>query len=249
MTRTSENGIRYYEAEGLKFPSVTSILKEGYPKPFLQDWYAKETATWIAANIAEFILACADDKKSAIEHAKEAAIRKAKISSDRGTLVHKLIECCHTGEVKPKATKTEMGYFAGFESWVTEYKPQFLYSEVELISVGKRFPVELPDGFGYGGSADAIVDINGLTYLVDYKTSRNWSPEMALQIVGYTHADFIVDPVNKLFPFPEIDKGAILKLGGNGMFEFYEIDPYEPELENTFLSVYDVASYRMKYAS
>ena len=66
-----------------------------------------------------------------------------------------------------------------FDSWLTVFTQQG-YRINKLY--GLEVPIMTPL---YGGTADAIVDINGWKYILDFKTSKKISYEYILQVVAY----------------------------------------------------------------
>jgi hypothetical protein len=74
-------------------------------------------------------------------------------------------------------------------------KPEILATECSFVC----------KQFGYGGTIDCIISINGCRYLVDYKTGNEY-PEHELQLAAYFTA------WNLKYPEQKLDKAAILYL-------------------------------------
>jgi hypothetical protein len=63
-------------------------------------------------------------------------------------------------------------------------RPRFLAIEAMVCSLRHE----------YGGTAHAFVEIDGETWLIDYKTGAGAYPETALQLAGLARAEFIGRP-------------------------------------------------------
>lgn len=51
---TTTNDGRYYEwpnLPGIHFPSITTVIKQGVPKPFMAKWTAKQAAEQALSNL------------------------------------------------------------------------------------------------------------------------------------------------------------------------------------------------------
>lgn len=81
-------------------------------------------------------------------------------AAGRGTEVHDAFEtyiAYGIEEIRPEY----QGYMDAFKEWLDEFKPEPLGTEVRIYHKIMR----------YGGTADLICKINGVTTLIDYKTS------------------------------------------------------------------------------
>lgn len=88
-----------------------------------------------------------------------------------------------------------------FHRWFEEVKPRYWFIEGPVFN---REHV-------YAGTCDAIVEIDGKNYTLDYKTgSRTWA-EHALQTTAYSRADFLgIKSDYQERPIPKIDGCKIL---------------------------------------
>jgi len=101
----------------------------------------------------------------------------------RGTTVHKLTEAYDAGlEVSLLTESGEIGYrmseWAMFERYVEftqRCHPRIILSEQNYIH----------DGLGYAGTIDRVVEIGGVTTLMDIKTSNNLHASYWLQLAAY----------------------------------------------------------------
>ena len=163
VSRSEDQGSRTYDVSGTKLPSVTTILARTKDQSYLDKWKAK------------------------VGH--EEAERIKKLSSKRGTSMHKFIEKHITGagyddlteigqQAKPMAQKIiEIGLTP-----VTEYYG----SEVSLYYPGL-----------YAGSTDLVCLHNDKETIVDFKQANKpkreeWIEDYFLQIGAYAMAhDYI----------------------------------------------------------
>ena len=113
-------------------------------------------------------------------------------------------------------TAEEYEAIMSFYNWVKEANPKFSITEHTVFN----------SEIGYGGTLDAIAEIDGKTYIIDFKTSKDVYLSHEVQIASYLHCDNI-----------KADNMAILQLGYNKnkkKFKFTEIE----DKFNLFLSAY-----------
>lgn len=177
---------RWYSCHGgVYYPSVSWILQY-FPKD-------KHFIEWVG--------------KLGNDGAKDARDEAA----GRGSRVHHGIERLISGETLRMDTPLgdgngnerepepfEWERLMGFAHWVADVNPTFIHNERTIIS----------DKHGFGGTLDAVVDIDGERFIVDFKTSKSLHKEHELQLSAYRVAcveEGIID---------ESAKVAILHLGG-----------------------------------
>jgi hypothetical protein len=202
-------------ATDLRLWSVTTIIGV-LDKPALMYWAAEQTAKAAIASEATWRAMAADQgTDEAVKWLRDARFRPARDDiSERslGTVVH---ACCEilgltgarpgTGDVeqlirreRPKLAgyavrriAVEVSRFVDqFERWLEEFSPSFVATEVTVYH---------PE-FGYAGTADGFLTVDGVRFIVDYKTSRRWVdhqgrptgpyPESALQVAAYRWAQW-----------------------------------------------------------
>ena len=153
-----------YEADGVKYPSVTEILAV-VNKPYLVPWANKLGKEGIDSTIL---------------------LRR---SANIGTLAHALIQGYLTNEqvsvegYAPTQVEAAKNAFVSFKLWHDKEQPTLEVSELSVLS---RL-------LGYGGTIDAVFFINGKRVLVDFKTSRSIHKEYFAQLAAYIrlyHARF-----------------------------------------------------------
>lgn len=98
-----------------------------------------------------------------------------------GTLVHAFIEGYHTGQDVDTAGFTEeqkifaSQCFRKYMDWYGTHTIKSIASERSLACLD------------YGGTMDAILEIDGVKTVVDYKTSKDVYPEYFAQLSAYYH--------------------------------------------------------------
>lgn len=107
----------------------------------------------------------------------EEADRVSAESTALGTSVHRSLEVLIAGG-SPVITATAKPYVDGFTKWREKVEPKIIASEVFVISAKHK----------YAGTADLVCEIDGKTWIVDFKTSKSFHRTMGLQLVAYAQA-------------------------------------------------------------
>ena len=210
---TFNDGTRHYtwiDEDGTvrKYPSVTTILSGGIPKPALINWAKKVTAEYAVANYGELGSLIKVDKQGAIDWLKGAAYRERDVAALRGTDVHKFAEAWQLGE-EPELPEGAAGETARrFLEFCEAKQPKFAVSEVQVFNKTHM----------YAGTLDFIAEIDGVPLLVDIKTGKDDRvyPEYALQLTAYRHGEWMGLPDGSSLPMPEVRGSAVLKLWPKG---------------------------------
>lgn len=111
----------------------------------------------------------------------------------------------------------------------------------DVVPVSTEFTT-YNDSHGYAGSCDLAAYVNGVPCFIDYKTSRNISNEIALQITAYSRGEYILTDdsgANMVMPFADEDekdiRGYILHLQSTKA-RLIEVD-ISDEMFDAFLSL------------
>lgn len=169
------------------------------------------------------------------------------LTATRGTLVHKFAEDCYDAgilddwdnplrdlafkkldswkELVGKSNETiifnwkHKGIFfiKSFIKFMDEVKPEFTHSEATVY--GKT-----EDGLLYAGTTDFIANINGKTYIGDYKTSSTLSPSTALQLAAVKYSEEITTDFKTLSPMVKASHGLGVNIRADGQYKLYEVD-------------------------
>jgi hypothetical protein len=181
-------------AEDERFWSVTTIIGQ-LGKPALLYWSAEmaaEAACDQAGYLADRIEA--EGREAVVKDLRDARFKKPKgirSATELGTAVHDpCASYALTGE-RPEVDDEVRPFLEQFDAWAQKWQPKYLAAEAAVYS----------PTWGYAGTLDAIVELDGMTLLLDYKSSRKSIdsqgkqsgpyPEVALQLAAYRYADLI----------------------------------------------------------
>ena len=199
----------YFNSSNKEIPSVTTVLKI-LNKPELVDW-----ANWmgkIGKDSKEFTQQSA--QVGTYTHYIIERICKKKIIR-----LDDMYDTLSKGQIK----KVEKAV-GSFKKWKKETKPKFKHNELKVQD--ERL----------GGTIDCICKIDGLTYMVDFKTSKQVYPSYFLQLAGYNY-------LYKRVYNKSIDKAGILVLDKYKYryeFVYTDIEIIEKYYEPVFLKLLDV---------
>ena len=223
---TTTSSGRYYEQDGRKYVSVTTVLN-ALPKDALIQWAAN-----MAADKAIELYGAAPERWEAKEAKLRDEIRyahrqKKESAADLGTATHELAERNLRGEVIDlKSLDKELAKrYKHFLTFRQLYDIQPLHVEATVYN----------DTYGYAGSCDLMALVNGVPTIVDLKTSKGVYGTVALQLSAYKHAEYIRGNDGTKQPLPKMDKGAVLHLRPDGI-TFREVDVTEDRFAD-FLAV------------
>ena len=185
---------RYSWNGGPWYPSVTTILQVK-DKPALVGWAKRETAACAVRNLEVLErMVKSGGPQAAVEWLKRIPDYTRDVAADLGTQVHAMAEALGRGEPAP-VDESLRPYLAAYRrDFLDAFRPRFLAVEAMVCS----------ERYEYGGTADAFVEIDGETWLLDYKTGSGVYPDTALQLAGLARGQFIGypgDPVQHPVPF------------------------------------------------
>ncbi len=130
-----------------------------------------------------------------------------KRETDIGTAVHRMIEQQVTGKMIVPETEdgpvTEESMlrtcwlcYRGWESWYASCGFKILQTETSLVSEIERF----------GGTFDAVLEKDGILWVADWKTSKQFGHAMMIQVAGYRGI------WNEKMPSSPVQHGLIVRL-------------------------------------
>lgn len=217
-----------YQDAGREVDGVTSLIAEGYPRPALVGWAAREVAE-LAADKMGVIANMRHDE--IVDFLRGAPWRERDAAANRGTEVHRLAEQLAAGE-EVSVPEELTGHVDSYLRWRDQYEPT-----EELI----ERPV-LNRTWRYAGTLDNLCRIHGELCLIDYKTNRSGVfAEVALQLCAYGRAEVYLDQDGTERPMPEIDRYLVLWLRSDG-FDLYPVEVTEREWK-TFLWVSEIGRW------
>lgn len=243
------NRIYLGEEPSKRYISVTSGL-EPLPKPWLAPWVAKATAE-VAVELMQELEAHYEDL-STTHPFKEYLDELGTDGVDWELLAKDLAKAyewerdgagglgdkVHEGaeklmNISGGNAKIADAHWEAMEDGEAKTRLDFLIkwmydNEIVVYAVEPRL---FNDTDGYAGSCDLIAYVNGVLYVVDYKTSRQFDAlKFAPQIAAYANAEYMLDDDDKRIPLPpEWDeaRGAVLHLQPTKA-RFVEVDISDP---------------------
>lgn len=235
--------------------SVTTIIG-ALDKPALQFWSAEQTADAAIDNLATW-QAMLDDRgrQEAVKWLRDARFRRPKTklsSADLGTVTHKACEEYALTGVKPTRewvadlvrasggqqvdvdSETDLigRMLRQFDGWLQRFSPSYQATEVCIYS----------PTYGYAGQTDGFLTIDGVRFIVDYKTSREpydskgkhktpYPEQVGLQLAAYRHGEhaavwrprrtekfrrryYLLGEAERemAVPVPEVDTGLVIQI-------------------------------------
>jgi hypothetical protein len=220
-----------YELDGRRVPGVTTLIRDGLPKPNLIDWAAKDAAGIAHDRMDELARLERDAFVGAIVGEREGRRRTAGV---KGTEIHDLARRLGDGETVA-VPETVAGYVDAYLRFVEDWQPEPIAVEGPVANRRWR----------YGGSFDLLAHFRraGLISLVDIKTGGSgvW-PETCLQIAAYRAAEVMLDVDGREVRMPHTDAGHALWLGDDGSYELLPIES-GPDVFAVFLHVCHVAQF------
>lgn len=216
-TRVKLRDGRHYVWQGERYPSVTTILSNGVPKPFLVNWAKKVTAEYAVENIDLLTQLIGTDEKGAIDWLKGAAYRQRDEAAEIGSMLHDFAEDISMGKqvelpegINPSVEK--MG--RNFLDFMETVDPTFTAVEAVVFNTKE----------GYAGTLDSLIvtsyepilDALGwsedrpMTLMCDIKTGKGVYPEVGLQLAAYANAEFVGLSDGSTVEMPPVDGAVVL---------------------------------------
>jgi hypothetical protein len=227
VNATDTSAGRYYHWGAEPFVSVTTVISDGVPKPGLQRWFLKNIAKAAATERVRLAAMSAMEVEKFLMASSSPA--STGTSASLGSKVHAKAEIISRGGATGEIPEDELPFVENFIRFVSDFSPTYVEAESSVYS----------RKYGYAGTLDAIVSINGRTHVLDIKTGKSIWPEVALQLAAYKHADFIGRSTGKEDQMHITDDiGLVLHLRPDK----YELVPTDISLPtfDTFLSALDM---------
>lgn len=168
-----------YRVNGDYLRRVTTLLR-GLPKDWLGNWAAKCVAEFAYDNQEAWRTL---DRTNAIKLLKGAPWSKRDDAGDRGTAVHKALECYARKQPVPRMNADETACADSAKRFLEARGSRMLAVELTVLS----------PKHGFAGTLDVWeIDREGVSWILDYKTSSDVYPEHAVQQAAYRNAEFAV---------------------------------------------------------
>lgn len=244
--------------------SVTTIIG-ALDKPALLYWAAEQTAT-CAVDQLDTVRAMVNDgdRADTIKWLRDARFRRPKgerTAAELGTAVHEACEQFALTGTRPEVDPDVAPFLDQFDRWCDKFQPVYEAAEVTVYS----------PQYGYAGTCDAFLSVDGVRCIVDYKTSKKsvdargkatspYPEQVALQLAAYRYAElaavwrprrmeqfrrryYLLGEAEKAMavPVPEVDIGLVIHITP----EHCEAWPMEcgAEIHKAFLYVLEAARW------
>lgn len=235
LRRTADQRGRTYWWKDRQYPSVTSIISGGLPKPELAKWAAQRVAAYASEHLDELRERRAAgpiiDKLASVPWAERDA------AADLGSEIHAHAEARSLGQTLPLPSILATQYLAGLDTWISRKRPLWAAAEATVVNTS----------LGYAGTLDAIVELDGQLTMVDYKTGRSVWPDAALQLAAYAHAEWLILPSGEAVPMPVVTRAGVLHLQPL-QARWIEAD-IGPTTWQAFLAVWEVWRWRTEWSA
>lgn len=222
------------DPEDLQLWSVTTIIG-ALDKPALIYWSAEQTAVAAVHERDAWEGIARRDPDDAVEWLKGARFRRPpgqRTAAELGTAVHDACESYALSGIRPDVDEEVRPFLEQFDGWLQRFSPSYEATEVCVYH----------PGYGYAGQLDAILTIDGVRFLVDYKSSRRsfnnrgkatgpYPEQVGLQLAAYRHAEmaavwrprrfekfrrryYLLSEAERArgVPLPEVDTGLVLHI-------------------------------------
>ena len=168
-----------YTKDEIDYPSVTTILGVLDKGDALNYWAAGCAVEYIRAHID--IIHENDNHKinDMMSMAKKAFKEVSGEALTVGSIVHDMIEqYIKTGKAPDTDNDQAQNGFLAFLEWESKNHVRWIQSELDLFH----------EGLLYAGRTDAIAEVNGHLYLIDFKTSKGFYDDYKKQLAAYREA-------------------------------------------------------------
>lgn len=222
---------RYYEAEdGTRSPSVTTI-QSVLDKPALIPWAVKMVIEDAVNKLTPRQKYGVSEIKNILQSSRYVYKQETERACDIGTTVHTLIENFlrhgSFGDIDPATAPNSqelLNCAHAFIDWM-------MANQVEVIAL--EVPIK---GTGYAGRIDAVVRLNGVVTLVDFKTSKGFYDTHPMQLAAYAAA-YNSDDANT----EKIEACGILRLSKSGVE--YEYRDFTERFHKSFAEFLSLAVF------
>jgi hypothetical protein len=251
--------------DDLRCWSVTTIIG-ALDKPALVYWAATETAKAAVEDLEQVQALAKKNPDDAVEWLSKARFRTGKnvrTAAELGTAVHEACEQYALTGIKPDVDDEVQPFLNQFDQWAQTFQPSYQATEVAVYS----------PTYGYAGTCDAFLTLDGVPLICDYKTTRKSVdgkgkpttpyPEVALQLAAYRYADlaavwrprrmehyrrryYLLSPAEQAaaVPVPEVEGGVCIHITP-GHCEAYPIVCDEDVFER-YLHVTEAARWQFE---
>lgn len=178
-----------YTLDGETLPSVTTILREGFPAPALVSWAARETAGY-AVDTWEHLAQLTPSQR--LRELEGAAWKRRDQAALRGTDIHELGVGLAAGQ-PVQVPDHLLEPVQAYARWLDAFHVVPTITERPVVNISHR----------WAGTIDlrARLGTQGQDWLLDLKTGKGVYESHALQIAAYAHAEHWLDEAGQLQPW------------------------------------------------
>lgn len=212
MARLRKRG-KAYTWDGEPIPSVTTIIREGFPSPALITWAARETAGY-AVDCWEQLSQLSTSAR--LRELEGAAWKRRDAAALRGTEIHELGVDLAAGlpVVVPDEHRQAVEAYA---RWLDRW---------HVVPTITERPVVNPE-HGWAGTIDLrALLLAEQDWLLDLKTGKGVYESHALQLAAYAHAQLWLREDDELVPFTLPEHVGVVHITPDGC-ELVPIDASE----------------------
>lgn len=222
-----------YRLDGRPVSGVTTLLKQGLPKPALMYWSARTVAEYVIENPERLDELRALGDGPAVAALKAVPWEKRDQAALKGTEIHALGERAVHGE-SVEVREDQEGHLQGYVEFLERFDVEPILTERHVAS--RRH--------WYAGTFDLILRFGrgpwaGRTVLADLKTAKGIYGETGLQTVAYACAEFYVDDDGQERPLPDIDATGAIHITEAGT-DFRPLCPDKDVMDQAFRLVQHV---------
>lgn len=191
-----------YTLDNTPIPSVTTILNV-LDKPGLPYWSAGLVARDAVENHGYWgeRIHSGEDTEQIIRDLKRTPWKERDKAARRGTRIHQVLEAAAHGDP-------------------TDCPQDLLPMAQQAVDLLDRENIQALEteargynrGLWYAGTIDLIADVNGKTWLLDWKSSRSIHETHIMQVAAYAHMHTILTIDGEEKPMPRTDRLGIIHI-------------------------------------
>jgi len=173
--------------------SVTTIIDQSSSNRGLIEWAAGETARAAVTGLKTLHAIIEEQGDDAavtwLIGARERPRKGERTAKQLGTEIHQACETYALTGQRPAVDAELAPFLDRFDEWCQHFQPAYEAAEMTVYN----------PTYGYAGTLDAVLKVDGMSVVADYKTSRKdlddrgklrepW-PDVALQLAAYRYAE------------------------------------------------------------
>jgi hypothetical protein len=178
-----ESGMRFYNWEGVDYPSVTTLRRMAGLSFPLHQWAITQVVNRAVDNLSDLNRMVTTNDPLVLAAAKTWLRRASEEERDRAASLGKRVHsAAEEGKTIGQVDKDVVPYLRQYQHWLATTGFKVLRAEAQIYNLSK----------GYAGSFDILgEDKKKDVHIVDLKTGKGTYPEHALQATAYSMGEFI----------------------------------------------------------